>query len=120
MVNPQITPMGKEGIWEEGCLSVPGHSSFVERSEECKVLWQDETGEMFEALMTWPISGVIQHENDHLNGKTFLDRISRLKKNIITKKIMKKIKMDTREQKRLKRNMKKDLQNSGKMGRIRR
>ena len=76
--------------WEEGCLSVPWHSSTVIRGEYLDLEYETFSGEQKRLLLKGPVAGVIQHECDHLDGKLFLDRISRLRSSRIKKSIEKK------------------------------
>ena len=76
-------------IYEEGCLSLPGHFAEIERPAECKIKYLDYNGK--ENLITAKglLSTCIQHEIDHLNGILFIDYLSKLKKDMIIKKLVK-------------------------------
>jgi len=99
LLNPRLDLSEERQRWSEGCLSVPWVSAEVERSSVCSVSYLTRDFESKEINLPWPLSGAVQHEFDHLEGKLFLDRVSRLKssrlKKFITKK-RKKIK-DVRE-----------------------
>ena len=79
-VNPEIFDL-KQGFieMEEGCLSVPGVYALVKRSVAVLIKAQDIKGNHFEILADELLSVCIQHEVDHLNGKVFVDYLSRLK-----------------------------------------
>ncbi len=91
-INPQIT--SKEGSTEseEGCLSVPGYFAPVERAETVKFKAQDLDGKSFEIEADGLLSVCIQHEIDHLDGKVFVDYLSRLKQGLVRKKMLKETK----------------------------
>ena len=81
MVNPRIIERSKETvIWEESCLSVPDMVVEVTRSISVKIHWQDAEGNPFEKVFADFPAIVVQHEMDHLEGTTLLDRTSRLKR----------------------------------------
>ncbi len=90
LINPEIIEKSKDmQIFEEGCLSVPNQSAEVERFYKIKIKYLDEHNkeqikefEDFDAV-------VIQHELDHLDGILYIDRISRLKKQMLIKKLEK-------------------------------
>lgn len=90
LVNPEILEESKEeSVYNEGCLSFPGARSEVTRPKKVKVKYLDYHGreqikEMDEILAT-----CVQHEIDHLNGITFVDHISKLKRELILKKMLK-------------------------------
>lgn len=90
-INPKIIPLDEETIlYEEGCLSVPGIYEKVKRYNHIKVEYQDLLGnpQVLEAHETLAVC--IQHENDHLDGIVFIERLSTLKKEIYKKKFKKK------------------------------
>ena len=89
LINPEI--ILKEGtiIFEEGCLSVPGVFDRVERFERVKVRALDKLGEEFDLDAEGILSVCIQHEIDHLDGKVFVEYLSRLKQGRIIKKLKK-------------------------------
>jgi peptide deformylase len=85
-INPEITSLEGQCLWEEGCLSVPGIYEEVERAERITVKAQDQYGKPFELEAEGLLAICIQHEVDHLNGKVFVEKLSRLKlTRIITK-----------------------------------
>ena len=89
-VNPEITPLTDQTQpYDEGCLSVPGFYETVERPERIRVKAQDRDGTPFEMECEGLLAICLQHEMDHLNGKLFVDHISRLKRDRIKKKMEK-------------------------------
>ncbi|MEE0801305.1 MAG: peptide deformylase [Gemmiger sp.] len=74
-VNPEIEYLSEETDEQyEGCLSFPGHNGAVVRSKSVKIKAQDRTGAWFELEADGMLARCIQHENDHLNGVTIMDR----------------------------------------------
>ena len=82
LINPEITERDGEVIWEEGCLSVPELTAPVKRARRVLVrAWTpDEKEVQVEAEELLAVA--LQHEIDHLDGKLFLDRLSRLKRDL--------------------------------------
>ena len=76
-------------MFEEGCLSVPGVYDQVERSERIMVQALNTKGELINIEATGLLSVCIQHEIDHLDGKVFVEYLSRLKQDRIIKKLKK-------------------------------
>ncbi len=90
MINPVIISRSKETVTsEEGCLSTPGFFIDVERSSEVSIRYRVPNGDEVEEKFSQPYSIIIQHEIDHLNGITILEKASRLKKNMYLKKVNK-------------------------------
>ena len=90
LVNPEITFKSKNtSVYEEGCLSLPGHFAEIERPAECKVNYIDYNGQKKELQANGLLATCIQHELDHLNGILFVDYLSKLKKDMIIKKLIK-------------------------------
>lgn len=76
-INPEIIETSVEvGPYEEGCLSVPGVYHDVIRPLGVTVQAQDVNGKAFTIKATGLLARIIQHENDHLNAKLFIDRLS--------------------------------------------
>ena len=76
LVNPVITPLGEERFENfEGCLSVPNLRGIVERFAEVRVTGWDRAGEPYERIARGLTAGTFQHENDHLDGTIFVDRV---------------------------------------------
>ncbi|HEY8553029.1 MAG TPA: peptide deformylase [Burkholderiales bacterium] len=88
-INPEILSAEGQQIMEEGCLSVPGIFEPVARASQVKVRALDAEGRPFELEATGLLATCIQHEIDHLDGKVFVDRLSRLKQQRIRKKLEK-------------------------------
>ena len=90
LINPEITFLSKKmSVYEEGCLSLPGHYAEIERPTECHVNYVDYNGKKRELKTDGLLSTCIQHEVDHLNGILFVDYLSKLKKDMIIKKLVK-------------------------------
>lgn len=94
MFNPEVVASSDElSSYDEGCLSIPEQYAEVTRPAEVEVAWIDRDGkarkESFEGL--W--ATCVQHEIDHLNGKLFIDYLSPMKRQMITRK-MQKLKRD--------------------------
>ena len=90
LINPEITFLSKKmSVYEEGCLSLPGHYAEIERPTECHVNYVDYNGKKMELKTDGLLSTCIQHEVDHLNGILFVDYLSKLKKDMIIKKLIK-------------------------------
>ncbi len=96
-INPGITEIEGVTETEEGCLSVPGVSAVVERVNKVRIRAQDATGQPFELEADGLLSVCIQHEVDHLDGKVFVDYLSRLKQDRVRKKLLKEMR-DLQEQ----------------------
>jgi peptide deformylase len=89
-INPEITWVSDElSTYDEGCLSIPEIYEEVERPSRCRVNFLDYEGAEQEIECEGLLATCIQHEVDHLNGILFLDHISRLKRDRITKKFIK-------------------------------
>ena len=90
LINPEITYQSKEtSIYEEGCLSLPGYFAEIERPAKCKINYIDYHGKKAELEAEGLLSTCVQHEIDHLNGILFIDYLSKLKKDMIIKKLKK-------------------------------
>ncbi|MGK2940680.1 MAG: peptide deformylase [Immundisolibacter sp.] len=86
MVNPQILVRDGSQISEEGCLSVPEVFETVERAERITVRFLDLDGEIQQLDLDGLLAVCVQHEIDHLDGKLFVDYLSRLKQDRLRKK----------------------------------
>lgn len=82
LINPEIISQEGSTTSEEGCLSIPGYRDSVKRSKEIKVKAQDRHGKEFELSADGILAICIQHEIDHLDGVLFIDRLSRLKREL--------------------------------------
>ena len=90
MVKPEIVWRSEEEeICEEGCLSVPGQRAEVERPASVKVKYLDYNGDEQELLAEDFMAVAVQHELDHLDGILYIDKISRLKRQMLLKKLEK-------------------------------
>ena len=90
LINPEIISKSKKtSIYEEGCLSLPGHFAEIERPAECQIKFIDYDGKEQELRVNGLLATCIQHEIDHLNGVLFIDYLSKLKKDMIVKKLIK-------------------------------
>ena len=97
LVNPEIIFRSKNtSVYEEGCLSLPGQFAEIERPAECHLKYLDFDGKTKELKADGLLSTCIQHEVDHLNGILFIDYLSKLKKNMIIKKLLKQRKTSQR------------------------
>ncbi len=88
-INPRIVLKEGEAVREEGCLSVPGIYDKVSRAEHIRVQALNLRGEPFEMDATGLLGVCIQHEMDHLDGKVFVEYLSRLKQTRIRHKLLK-------------------------------
>ena len=89
-VNPEIIMKSKNNsTYEEGCLSVPGQFAEIERPEKCHIKYLDYYGQPKEIVAEGMFATCIQHEIDHLEGILFIDYLSKLKKSMIVKKLLK-------------------------------
>ena len=90
MVNPEITQFSEESaLLEEGCLSIPGHNAEVTRPIWVELRFLDTKGKEQQIKAEGLLAACIQHEIDHLNGVLFIDHISKLKRDIIWRKVLK-------------------------------
>ena len=89
LVNPRITAREGAVVWEEGCLSVVDYVAEVERAAKVEVkAWTVDQKEI--TLQAEDLLAIcLQHELDHLDGKLFIDRISRLKRELYTRRVKK-------------------------------
>ena len=90
LINPSFEPIGEELTdLSEGCLSVPGFFELLDRSAEVRLTALNYDGEQFSMDMDGLPAVCVQHELDHLNGKLFVDYLSKLKQDRIRKKLAK-------------------------------
>ena len=90
LINPEIISLSKKtSVHEEGCLSLPGYFAEIERPAECQIKFIDYNGKEKELKANGLLATCIQHEVDHLNGVLFIDYLSKLKKDMIIKKLTK-------------------------------
>ena len=89
-VNPIIVKKNEEKtIYEEGCLSVPNQFAEIQRSSKCEIEYLDFNGDKQNLEAEGLLATCIQHEMDHLEGILFIDYLSKLKKEMIIKKLFK-------------------------------
>ena len=88
-VNPELLTQEGEQTMEEGCLSVPGVYEEVTRAEKVTVRALGRDGKSFELEADGLLATCVQHEVDHLDGKLFVDYLSRLKQQRVRKKLAK-------------------------------
>jgi peptide deformylase len=89
-INPVLSePSAELTIYNEGCLSVPEQYADVERPSSIRALWLDRDGKAHDERIEGMLATVIQHEMDHLEGILFIDRLSKLKRDILLKKLTK-------------------------------
>ena len=89
-VNPVIKDKDNDkSIYEEGCLSVPNQFAEIERPKNCEVEYLNYKGEKKLLKAEGLLATCIQHEMDHLEGILFIDYLSKLKKSMIIKKLLK-------------------------------
>ena len=89
-INPEILwHSDNEVPYTEGCLSVPEQYAEVMRPDRIRARWRDEHGETYEREIGGLLAICLQHEMDHLNGVLFIDHLSRLKRDMVLKKLAK-------------------------------
>lgn len=88
-INPEILELDGVQTWEEGCLSFPGATEEIKRAERVKVRALGRDGKPFTLEADGLLAVAIQHENDHLNGVLMIDKLSALKKRMMSKKVEK-------------------------------
>lgn len=88
--NPEITWASQEmSVYTEGCLSIPGYEEEVERPAMVRMSYMDREGKLKEMEADGLMATVLQHEIDHINGVLFIDHLSKLKRDMVTKKFKK-------------------------------
>ena len=95
-VNPEIVWASDEtAVYEEGCLSVPEIYDGVERPARCRIAYLDYDGKKQVMEAGGLLATCIQHEIDHLNGVLFIDHLSRLKRDMVLRRLTKAKRRDT-------------------------
>ena len=90
LINPIIKKVSDEtSIYEEGCLSIPDTFIEIERPKICEIEYVDINGQIKNLRCDGLLSTCIQHEINHLDGKLIIDNLSKLKRDLIIKKISK-------------------------------
>lgn len=89
-INPVISePSEDYAVYNEGCLSVPEQYGDVERPASIRAQWQDGDGKAHDKRIDGMLATCLQHEMDHLEGILFFDHLSRLKRDMLLKKLLK-------------------------------
>jgi peptide deformylase len=89
-INPEIlTHSDQEVPYTEGCLSIPDQYADVDRPDRIRARWLDEHGKSHERDIDGMLAVCLQHEMDHLEGVLFIDHLSRLKRDMVLKKLAK-------------------------------
>jgi peptide deformylase len=89
-INPEIVDPAEDwAVYNEGCLSVPDQYAEVERPESCRARWMDLEGKQHDERIEGMLATCLQHEMDHLEGILFIDHLSRLKRDMILRKLAK-------------------------------
>ena len=89
-INPEILEESDQDVpYTEGCLSVPDQYAEVDRPDRIRARWLDEKGDAHEETIEGLLATCLQHEMDHLEGILFIDHLSRLKREMILKKLAK-------------------------------
>jgi len=87
-INPEILDFSDQEVpYTEGCLSVPDQFAEVDRPDRIRARWLDIDGKQRDEEITGLLAVCLQHEMDHLNGILFIDHLSRLKRQMILKKL---------------------------------
>jgi peptide deformylase len=86
LINPVVARSQGEILWEEGCLSVVDFTAEVRRAAQVEVLALDEEEKEIKIEAEGLLAVALQHEIDHLDGKLFIDRISRLKRDLYSRR----------------------------------
>lgn len=90
MANPEVVEASDTlAEYEEGCLSLPQHYEEVVRPDRARIRYLDETGAQREIEVEGMLATCMQHEIDHLDGILFVDHISKLKRDMILRKLAK-------------------------------
>jgi peptide deformylase len=89
-INPEILRSAETIVpYQEGCLSVPDQYAEVERPDSIRARWLDRDGKPHEEELDGLLATCLQHEMDHLEGILFIDHLSRLKRDMILRKLAK-------------------------------
>jgi peptide deformylase len=87
LINPEILAAEGECKWEEGCLSIPDCNEEVKRMKKVFVRFQNLQGEQTDLVGEDLLGIALQHEIDHLDGILFIDRLSRLKRDFVKRRL---------------------------------
>jgi len=89
LINPEVVEASGSVKFDEGCLSVPGVTAEVTRASDVRVRALGPDGEELDIEASGLLAIALQHETDHLDGILFIDRLSRLKRELIKRRIRK-------------------------------
>jgi peptide deformylase len=93
LINPEILTLGSQvRLHEEGCLSIPDVRIDIERPASLRLRYLDRDGKPQELDAEGLLATVVQHEIDHLNGRLIIDFLSRLKRDIVVRRLKKQAK----------------------------
>jgi len=88
-INPELVELVGTTSFSEGCLSFPGAREDINRAEKVRVKAFDRHGQPFEVLADGLLAIAVQHENDHLDGKLMIDRLSILRRRLLHRAMLK-------------------------------
>jgi peptide deformylase len=89
-INPEFSDPSEElNVYSEGCLSIPDQYAEVERPATIRAKWLDREGAAHDEVIDGLLATCLQHEVDHLNGVVFTDHLSRMKRDMLLKKLEK-------------------------------
>ncbi|GAA5096862.1 peptide deformylase [Bartonella acomydis] len=99
IINPEILWLSEErNIHKEGCLSIPEYFAEVERPKRLRIRYQDREGKQTEIEADGLLATCLQHEIDHLDGRLFIDYISKIKRDMVIRKFKKRAKEKTTQE----------------------
>lgn len=87
MINPRVIEQEGRQVEEEGCLSIPGHTEYVNRPARAVIQAVNLEGKEFTLEGRELLARAFCHETDHLDGKLFIDRLGGIKRQLITKRV---------------------------------
>jgi len=97
LINPEILSSSDDrSVYEEGCLSIPDYYAEVERPASVRLRYVDRDGKQQEIEADGLLATCVQHELDHLEGRLFIDYLSRLKREMVVRKFVKAAKTGTK------------------------
>ena len=89
-INPEFSDPSEDlRVYTEGCLSIPDQYADVERPDTIRAKWRDREGKPHDELLDGLLATCLQHEVDHLDGIVFIDHLSRMKRDMVLKKLEK-------------------------------
>jgi len=89
MINPEVIEQSGSLVEEEGCLSIPGYTEYVERPQRAVIRALDIEGREFTKEGEGLLARAFCHETDHLDGKLYITRLGGIKRSLITKRVRK-------------------------------